>query len=174
MPIIANTTIISNFAGVRQLQLLQLLWKEIYLSDQVFNEIQAGLMQGYEFYDGIEQLIFPFSQTGWLHLTAPNTMDEFRTLAKLLEKLDGGEASCLAIACHRQWAFLSDDKAARKAAAALDVPFSGTIGVLISLIKHNHLSLIEADTILLHMVKLGYHSPVISLQQILQEGPWLS
>jgi predicted nucleic acid-binding protein len=170
MPVIANTTIISNFASVRQLQLLQLLWKKIYLSDQVFNEIQAGLMQGYEFYDGIEQLIFPFSQTGWLHLTAPNTMDEFRTLAKLLEKLHSGEASCLAIAHHRHWVFLSDDKAARKAAVTLDVPFSGTIGVLISLAKHNHLSLSEADMILLHMVKLGYRSPVTSLRQILQES----
>jgi len=49
-----------------------------------------------------------------------------------------------------------------------EVPFSGTIGVLISLIKHKHLYLSEADIILWHMVKLGYHSPVISLQQILQ------
>ncbi|MFO1431150.1 MAG: hypothetical protein U1F76_13590 [Candidatus Competibacteraceae bacterium] len=103
MPVIANTTIISNFASVRQLQLLQLLWEKIYLSEQVFNEIQAGLMQGYEFYTGIEQFIFPFSQTGWLHLTAPNTMDKFRTLAKLLEKLHSGEAFCLAIAHHRYW-----------------------------------------------------------------------
>jgi predicted nucleic acid-binding protein len=125
-------------------------------------------MQGYEFYAGIEQLIFPFSQTGWLHLTAPNTMDEFLTLAKLLDRLHSGEASCLAIAYHRHWTFLSDDKAARKAAATLDVPFSGTLGVLISLVKHNHLALSEADTILLHMVRLGYHSPVTSLQQILQ------
>ena len=160
MSVIANTTLISNFASVGQLQLLRLPWEKMYLSDQVFNEIQAGLMQGYEFYTGIEQLIFPFSQTGWLHLTAPNTMDEFLALAKLLDKLHSGEASCLAIAYHRHWTFLSDDKAVRKAAATLDVPFSGTLGVLISLVKHNHLALSEADTILLHMVKLGYHSPV--------------
>ena len=125
-------------------------------------------MQGYEFYAGIEQLIFPFSQTGWLHLTAPNTTDEFRTLAKLLEKLHSGETSCLAIAYQRHWVFLSDDKAARKAAATLDVPFSGTIGILSSLVKRNHLFLGEADIILWHMIKLGYYSPVTSLQQILQ------
>jgi predicted nucleic acid-binding protein len=135
MAVIANTTLISNFAGIGRLDLLSRLWDKLYISDQVFDEIKAGLNQGYTFYTGLEQIIFPFSSTGWLHLTALNTPDEFRLFGQLLQTLHSGEASCLAIAYHRQWTFLSDDKAARKAAAGLNVPISGTIGVLLALVQ---------------------------------------
>jgi len=167
MSIITNTTLISNFAGVDQLELLSRLWKRLYLSEQVFAEIQAGLTQGYQFYANIEQLIVPFSKTGWLHLTGLNTTDEFRTFGQLLSHLHSGEASSLAIAYHRQWTFLSDDKAARKAGTSLNVPISGTIGVLLALVKHHHVSLTQADRILQQMIQLGYHAPVSSLNEIL-------
>jgi len=169
MPIIANTTVISNFAHVGQLECLPRLWRQLYISDKVFDEIQAGLLQGYTFYTGIEQHIFPFSQTGWLHLTACNTPEEFRTFGQLLTTLHSGEASCLAIAAHRQWTFLSDDKAARKTSQTLKVPLSGTLGILLALVKQGHLPLSEADTILQQMIQAGYRSPIVSLADILKE-----
>ena len=132
--------------------------------------MQAGLLQGYTFYSGIEQHIYPFSQTGWLHLTACHTPEEFRTFGQLLTTLHGGEASCLAIASHRQWTFLSDDKAARKASQMLNVPLSGTLGILLALVKQGHLPLSEADTILRQMVQAGYRSPIASLADILKDS----
>jgi predicted nucleic acid-binding protein len=115
MPVIANTSVISNFATVERLELLHTLWDKLYISEQVFEEIQAGFLQGYAFYADINKLIFPFSDTGWLHLTALNTSEEFQLFGQLLSTLHHGEASCLSIAYHRHWTFLSDDKAARKA-----------------------------------------------------------
>ena len=50
MAVITNTTLISNFASVGQLDLLPKLWAKLHFSDHVYDEIQAGLDQGYVFY----------------------------------------------------------------------------------------------------------------------------
>jgi len=166
MLIIANTSTLSNFAAVGQLELLQSRFETLYISEQVFDEIQDGLTQGYDFYTNLKQQIFPFSDTGWLHLITMDTVDELMTFNRLLSKLHTGEASCLSIAHHRQWLFLSDDKAARQQARAMNVPISGTLGVLLSLVKQNKLPLVEADRVLQQMIEKGYYSPVISLSEI--------
>ncbi|EDN68386.1 conserved hypothetical protein [Beggiatoa sp. PS] len=166
MFVIANTSTISNFATVEKLELLRARFETLYISEQVFDEIQEGLTQGYDFYRNLKQHIFPFSETGWLHLITLNTIDELMTFNQLLSKLHTGEASCLSIAYHRQWLFLSDDKAARQQSHALNVPISGTLGILLTLVKQQKLSLIEADTVLQQMIDKGYYSPVTSLGEI--------
>ncbi len=64
---------------------------------------------------------------------------------------------------------MSDDKAARKASQRLKVPLSGTLGILLSLVKQGHLPLSEADTILQQMLQAGYRSPIASLADILKD-----
>ncbi|HMR68276.1 MAG TPA: hypothetical protein PKE64_30055 [Anaerolineae bacterium] len=169
MPVIANTTIISNFASLNRLTLLKNLFGSIYIPEQVFEETQSGLLQGYDFYKDLTALIFPFSGDGWLHLTALKSTAEFKSFGELLVTLHAGEAACIAIAQHLNWTFLSDDKAARKLAAQLNVPVSGTLGVLLTLCKKNLLSMAEADHVLKQMVKLGYHSPISSVSELLKD-----
>jgi len=169
MSVIINTSVFSNFAAVKRLDLLRLVFGQLYLSEQVFEEIQIGLLQGYTFYDNLAEQIFPFSETGWLHLTALNSTEEFKLFGQLLLTLHSGEASCLSIAYHRQWAFLTDDKAARQASQARQVPVTGTLGVLLSLVKHQKLSLPEGDAVLQQMIRKNYYSPVTSLRQILND-----
>jgi predicted nucleic acid-binding protein len=169
MSVIANTTVISNFAAVEQLELLHTRFGILYISDHVFEEIQNGLTQGYTFYANLDKYIFPFSETGWLHLISLNTSDEFQMYGNLLSTLHGGEASCLSIAFHRKWTLLSDDKEARKIGKELNIPISGTLGILLSLVRRKLLSIGEADTVLQHMIQRGYYSPVASLQEILHE-----
>ncbi len=53
MSIIANTTVISNFACIGQSDLLRQLHREIYISAEVYEEIQAGLDEGYLFYTSV-------------------------------------------------------------------------------------------------------------------------
>jgi len=166
MFVIANTSTLSNFASVGQLELLQSRFETLYISEQVFDEIQSGLIQGYDFYRNLDQQIFPFSDTGWLHLITLETVEELMTFHRLLSNLHSGEASCLSIAYHRKWLFLSDDKAARQMGQTMDIPISGTLGVLLSLLKQKKLSLIEADNVLQQMVHKGYYSPVTSLSEI--------
>lgn len=169
MSVIANTTIISNFAAAGQIELLQTLWSRLYISTQVYDEIQAGLLYGYTFYAHIVEQIFPFSETGWLYLTALQSSQEFQLYGELLSRLHSGEASCLSIAHRRQWTFLSDDRTARQVSAELNVPFSGSLGILLALVRWGVLPLTKADTVLKQMIQSGYYSPVTSLSQILSE-----
>jgi hypothetical protein len=84
MSVIANTTVISNFAAVEQLELLHTRFGKLYISDHVFEEIQDGLTQGYTFYTDLDKSIFPFSERGWLHLATLSTADELHMYGNLL------------------------------------------------------------------------------------------
>lgn len=53
MTIIVNTTVISNFASVGQLDMLHRLYNTIFISTDVYEEIQAGLSEGYSYYEGV-------------------------------------------------------------------------------------------------------------------------
>ena len=50
MSVIVNTTVISNFASIGQLSLLERLYGVLYVSVEVHQEIQLGLEEGYRFY----------------------------------------------------------------------------------------------------------------------------
>ena len=166
MPVIANTTIISNFASLEALNLLQHCWPDLHISEQVFTEIQTGLEQGYTFYAGIERILFPLTEDGWLKLTSMQTEAERIQYGKLLGKLHHGEASCLAIAHEGNWKFLTDDKAARRAGKRLQIPISGTLGSLVRLIKQEQLLFDEAEDMLKKFIADGYYAPVTSLKEI--------
>jgi predicted nucleic acid-binding protein len=66
MSVISNTTVISNFASIRQLDVLRQLFGSLAISTEVYHEIQAGLEEGYRFYEGIDQMMNPFSSGGWI------------------------------------------------------------------------------------------------------------
>jgi predicted nucleic acid-binding protein len=166
MSVIANTTIISNFASLEALNLLRHCWPDLHISEQVFTEIQAGLEQGYTFYAGVDQLLFPLAKDGWLKLTSMQTEAERIQYGNLLGKLHHGEASCLAIAHERKWTFLTDDKTARAAGKRLQIPISGTLGSLVRLIKQEQLSFDEAENMLKTLTANGYYAPVNSLKEI--------
>ncbi len=169
MPVITNTTVISNFAAVERLELLHARFETLCISDHVFEEIQNGLTQGYMFYEHLDRHVFPFFDSGWIILTGLNGTDKFQMYGNLLTTLHSGEASCLSIAFHRQWTFLSDDKTARKIGKELNVPISGTLGILLSLVRRKQISINDADTVLQQMVQYGYYSPVLSLKEILAD-----
>ena len=61
---------------------------------------------------------------------------------------------------------LTDDADARRLAAALKVEISGTIGVLIKLVRREILTLEQGDRLLAEMIARGYRSPVRSLREI--------
>ena len=109
MNVIANTTVISNFASIGRLDLLPQLLGEVYLSTEVYAEIQDGLAEGHAFYTGIETQVYPLAPQGWLRLTSLDSDAELRLFGQLLESLHRGEAASLAIAAQRGWAFFTDD-----------------------------------------------------------------
>jgi predicted nucleic acid-binding protein len=167
MIVIANTTIISNFAAVRRLDVLRNLLGQVYISTDVYAEIQDGLAQGCNFYADIDTHIYPFTPDGWLRLTALEGDEELRLFSQLPVALHRGEASSLAIAAHRGWAFLSDDARARRTAQELGLILSGTLGALIQAIEAKLLTLDQANVLLAEMIRAGYHSPYNNLSELL-------
>ena len=69
MSIIANTTVISNLASIDRLDLLRQLYGTLHIPIEVFSEIQDGLDEGYAFYTGIDRLVYPLNDDGWIHLS---------------------------------------------------------------------------------------------------------
>lgn len=169
MSVIANTTVISNFASIDRLELLHHLYTALYISTEVYAEIQQGAFEGYGFYSGIEQVIYPLAEDGWIHLASIAGDDELRLFSTLPTQLHPGEASCIAIAYGRSWQFLSDDRAARQAARKLAVNISGTVGCLALAVERNLCDLPQANGWLQAMIRQGFRSPVFDLAPLLGE-----
>ena len=163
MKAIFNTTVLSNFAAIDQLDVLRALFQHIYIPTAVYAEIQNGLEEGYTFFEGIESHISPFVTDGWIQLTTVAEKEELRLLGTLPRRIHQGEAACLAIAHQRQWLFLTDDLAARKIAQAWHIPLSGTLGCLTLAVKQQLFTLPQANRFLTEMIAYGYHSPVTDL-----------
>ena len=168
MRVIVNTTVISNFASIGQLDVLRQLYGSLAMSTDVYDEIQAGLEEGYRFYAGIEQWVQPLAEGGWIHLTSLSHDQELRYFRELPTRLHRGEISSLAIARHRGWLLLTDDRAARAEATRLGVLVSGSLGCLVLAIERHLYSLSQANIWLQEMIRQGYRSPVTDLTPLLK------
>jgi predicted nucleic acid-binding protein len=163
MSIVSNTTVLSNFASIGALDRLRELYGEVYLPTEVYQEIEHGLEEGYSFYSGIEDVLYPGNRDGWLRLTTLRGEDEIKLFSSMPGRLHAGEASCLAIAQQRGWLLLTDDKAARQQAILRKVAVTGTVGCLILGIERGLWSLEQANGWLEKIVASGFRSPVTDL-----------
>jgi predicted nucleic acid-binding protein len=170
MSVISNTTVISNFASIGQLDVLRQLFGSLAISTEVYHEIEVGLEEGYRFYEGIDQVMRPFSSGGWIELTSMADDQELRSFHEMPTRLHRGESSCLAIARYRNWLLLTDDRNAREEAMRQDIRVSGSIGCLVLAVDHGICSLSQANIWLDEMIKQGYHSPVTDLTPLIQPG----
>jgi predicted nucleic acid-binding protein len=164
---VVNSTVLSNFAAANRLDILHDLTGMLYLPSEVYDEIVAGQLAGYAFYDDIEQHIAPLSQQGWLHLVSLAEA-ELHLMAALPDQLHRGEAACLCVARQRGWDFLSDDRAARRQAEKWNIPVSGTLGILVTAIQQSRLSPDAANAVLRTMIdRANYRTPVTDLRLLL-------
>jgi predicted nucleic acid-binding protein len=169
MSIISNTTVLSNFASIGQLDILRRLYPVLHIPTEVYEEISTGLEEGYLFYRDVLAISYPFEETGWLHLTAMDT-DELRQFGEMPSRLHKGEAACLAIAEHRRWTLLTDDSAARAEAARRRIRVSGSIGCLVLAVERGIGGLDQANEWLGEMIRLDYRSPVTDITPLLKRS----
>ena len=167
MSIISNTTVLSNFASIGQLDVLRRLYQVLHIPTEVYEEISAGLEEGYSFYQDVVAEIHPFSDAGWLHLAVMET-DELRRFGELPSRLHKGEAACLAIAEHRRWTLLTDDSAAREEAVRRQIRLSGSIGCLVLAVERGLATLEQANDWLSEMIRLDYRSPITDITPLLK------
>jgi len=163
-----NCTVASNFAAAEALDILRDTVAPLYLPSEIYDEIVAGQLAGYVFYDGIERHIAPFATDGWMRLVSM-TDSELAMSADLSSSLHRGETACLCIARQRGWAFLSDDRAARNLAKRWGIPVTGTLGILLIAMRSERLTLDMANALLWRMIdRANYHSPVSDLRSLLR------
>jgi predicted nucleic acid-binding protein len=168
MRVIVNTTVISNFASIGQLDVLRQLYGALAMSTDVYDEIQEGLTEGYRFYAGLEQWVQPLAEGGWMHLTSLSHGQEIRYVRELPARRHRGEMSSLAIARHRGWLLFTDDRAARTEATRLGVRVSGSLGCLVLAVERHLCSLSQANSWLHEMMRQGYRSPITDLTPLLK------
>lgn len=156
MRLVLDNTLMSNFALVGRADWLREVWPGMLATtEEAWAELQAGIRLG------------RIPDIDWSWLTVLSLTEVEREVRDgLMPPLDEGEAACLALARSRGYAFLTDDRVARGEARRLNVPLSGTIGVLKSLVDEGRVSLEEAEEALQQMIALGYRSPVRSLSEL--------
>ena len=102
----------------------------------------------------------------WLELVSFDTPAEEQSFREFTDRLGFGEASCLALARHRGWLVLTDDKSARRRLHREKLPVTGTLGILKLAVERDWLSVEEGNTLLRRMTIAGYHSPYDDLEDI--------
>ena len=167
MPIVIDTTVLSNLAAINRLDLLRLLGNTLYLVSAVYEEIQHGLEQGYAFLTNVDQAL----DDGLLQLVTIESEAEWQQFRLMPNKLHRGEAMSLTIASKRGWLFLTDDRAARLYASRQGISYSGTLGLLRYAVKNGHITLEEGNNLLAGMITLAnYNAPVTNLRDLLAGG----
>jgi len=155
IPLVDNT-VLSNFALVGRIELIPLaLGSNVSTTTQVAAEFQDGVARGR----------LPETRLAWLEVLEllPEELDLY---SEQLKRVNAGEAACLAVAAHRNGRVLTDDRDARKLAAQMKIPVSGTLGVLLRLVQIDELTLPEANNMLKQMIAQGYRSPVEKLDDL--------
>ncbi len=121
--------VLSNFAVVRRPNLLRIAFgDELATSQQAFDELHADVEAGK----------LPALNWTWLPICTLQPAEVPR-YGQILRRLNAGEAACLAMAAERGCRLLTDDRDAREFARHLQVPLSGTLGVLARLVETDHL-----------------------------------
>ncbi len=165
--IVFDTSVLSNFAVCGQVHLLEHLYKGgAYTTLMVVDEIERGIDAGYEYLGCIKAILAPVQTTGWLNVLSLESADEQRLYIELYSYVDAGEASCLAVAISQGFSLATDDLAARRVAKDRRVKLTGTVGVLLRLVRENLLPLDEANKILEQMIALRFRSPVDRLDDL--------
>ena len=153
--VLVDNTVLSNFAKVEKLYLLEEIFGEICITSQVLEEFRLG----------IERRVLPDIKPKFKVLVLKE--EETELYESLRTRLGKGEASSIAVANFRKMTLLTDDYDARKVANIMGIPVSGTIGVLTLCVKKRVLSKEQGNEILKSMILKGFYSPVESLDEVM-------
>lgn len=119
LKVVSNTTPIISLLKLNQLELLQKLYKQIYIPSAVYKEIEAGKSKGY--YKDL-------SGISWINIIEIQN----RKAVKYFLDLDAGEAEAIVLATELNAdLIILDEKIGRFHAKHADLKVTGTIGLLI-------------------------------------------
>jgi len=156
-----DTVVLSNFLLAAASDILKRRYAgRASITGEVYAELAAG-MASRPGLETIDELL-----DGGVFQVLAMSGQERREFAGLIGHLGKGEASSIAVARRRSVIMVTDDRAARRECARMDIPVTGTIGILKASWRDQQLTLEQADRILVRMVEAGVYSPVRSIADI--------
>ncbi|WP_435094959.1 hypothetical protein [Halorubrum sp. N11] len=161
-PVFLDATVISNFASTSAVEFLVHLLEAPVVVPAVRDEIEQGVKHGREY---LTTAVEAFDNG----LPVSDVPPEIGRV-KLRERLDPGETEALRGAVERDGTLATDDLAARRLASELDVPVTGSIGLLVFGIKRGRIDNETADEwIETWRNERGYYAPVESVTELIDE-----
>ena len=118
--VVSDTSPLQYLHQVGYLFLLPALFGRVLIPPAVASEIQVGIERGHD--------LPVLSQLPWMTMEAPRSIPVFPVALQI----DPGEREALALALEHQCRLLVDDRDGRRAAEALGIVYTGTLGILIS------------------------------------------
>ncbi|WP_434530837.1 twitching motility protein PilT [Haloarcula sp. NS06] len=160
--IVLNTTVLSNFAHVQRVELLETLPRLVTVP-AVRTELE----------DGVETHSYLTNALTALDTDIPvaELSPQAQTLeATFLERLDPGEAQAVAVAEAVDGTVITDDGDARTTAIQRDIRLTGSIGLLVRFVESDLISAAAADTYLKRWIdEAGFHSPARDFETFLTD-----
>jgi len=159
---IFDTVALSNFLLSDSIFIIENRYRRRGLiTREIYDEISAGMVE-YPKLKHIDQLVDDeiFKQVSL-------SRKEHNHFRELIVHLGKGEASCIAYAKERNVIVVTDDRSARKQCSQMQIPLTGTIGILKASVLDEHLKLDQADKILSKMTDAGFYSPLRSIADII-------
>ena len=142
--IVSNTTPISNFLHLGQMEVLKRIFKELHVPMSVHSEIEAYFSGDYQWQKSLDE--------DFIIRTEVQTSPKIK---ELLIHLHMGEAEALCLCIENNAKLcLVDDRDARIIARLNNIPVSGTLGVLM---KAKKMGIIESVKELMDRLRIDHH-----------------
>jgi predicted nucleic acid-binding protein len=142
--IVSNTTPLSNFLHLGQMEILKTIFKELHVPTAVHREIEAYFSGDLQWQRCLDE--------GFIIRTEVQTPTRIKELMLHLH-MGEAEALCLCIENNAQLCLI-DDRDARIIARLNNIPVSGTLGVLM---KAKKLGMVESVKGLMDRLKNDHH-----------------
>ncbi|WP_135665888.1 PIN domain-containing protein [Halorhabdus rudnickae] len=159
-PTVLDTSVLSNFAHVNRVELLDDL-PRLATVEAVRTELAAGI----ETHSYLERAVVTLDDDIPVITPSPAAQEVEQ---HLLKRLDPGEAQALAVADVRNGTIVTDDGDARSIARNRDVPLTGSIGVLVRFVEDDVMSVEDADRYLKRWIdEAGFRAPARDIETFL-------
>ncbi|MFH2132631.1 MAG: hypothetical protein ABIK68_19795 [bacterium] len=158
---IFDTVVLSNFLLSDALVVLEKRYTGCaILTNEVYDELSAGFSE----FSDLRVIQKALHNKTFTLLSLSST--EYEHYSGMINHLGKGEASCIALARLQNGIVMTDDRAARNQCSQLNIPFSGTLGILKASYLDKQIELEEADLILHRMISQGFYSPIRKISDI--------
>ena len=150
-----DTVSLSNFLLSESVFILENRYRQrAIITSQVYDEIMAGIAR----YPKLKQINGLIKNNIFKLISLTGT--ERIIYYELIRHLSKGEASCIAVAKEQSTIVVTDDRAARRQCTQMDIPITGTIGILKASLLEGFINRKQANDILQKMIRSGFYSPI--------------